>query len=46
MIKGCVARKNKLCKICNCAFQKGVKLCFQCPSFPSETTQEGPISYD
>jgi len=43
---GCVAHENKLCKICNCAFQKGVKLCFRCPCFPCETTKEGPISYD
>lgn len=45
-IMGCVAHENKLCKICNCAFQKGVKLCFRCPCFPCETTKEGAISYD
>jgi hypothetical protein len=42
--QGCLSRKNKLCKICNCAFQKCVKLCFQCPSVPFEATKEEPIS--
>jgi hypothetical protein len=44
--QGCLSRKNKLYKICNCAFQKCVKLCFQCPSFPCETIKEGPIPYE
>ncbi|MCW4030549.1 MAG: DUF3795 domain-containing protein [Candidatus Bathyarchaeota archaeon] len=42
---GCVARPNKFCAICNCANQKGVKLCFECSEFPCETTKQGPISY-
>jgi hypothetical protein len=44
-IMGCKARENKFCAICTCAFQKGVGLCFECPSFPCETTKQGPISY-
>ena len=43
--QGCVARENKFCVICSCAYAKGVKLCFQCPEFPCETTKNGPISY-
>jgi hypothetical protein len=42
---GCVARENKMCQICNCAFSKGLKLCFECAEFPCETTKQGPISY-
>lgn len=42
---GCVARENKFCQICNCAYNKGVKLCFECNEFPCETTEQGPISY-
>jgi hypothetical protein len=41
---GCLPRENKFCAICTCAFRKGVKLCFQCPQFPCETTATGPIS--
>jgi hypothetical protein len=42
---GCVVKENKFCSICNCAFSKGVKLCFECKDFPCETTKQGPISY-
>jgi hypothetical protein len=42
---GCQARENKFCRICNCAFQKGVRFCFECKEFPCETTKSGPISY-
>jgi hypothetical protein len=42
---GCVPRENKFCQICNCAYTKGVKLCFECQDFPCETTKLGPISY-
>jgi len=42
---GCQSRENKFCKIGSCAFQKGVKLCFECAEFPCETTKSGPISY-
>jgi hypothetical protein len=44
--KGCVPRENKFCKICSCAFDKGVRLCFECPDFPCPTTKKGPIAYD
>jgi hypothetical protein len=42
---GCVPRDNKFCKICSCAFQKKVKLCFECKEFPCEITKSGPIIY-
>jgi hypothetical protein len=42
---GCVARENKFCKICNCAYFRGKKLCFECEDFPCENTKQGPISY-
>jgi len=44
--QGCVPRENKFCAVCTCAFQRGVRLCFECPDFPCETTRQGPISYD
>ena len=42
---GCQPRENKFCQIATCAFQKGVRLCFECAEFPCETTKSGPISY-
>jgi len=42
---GCVARDNKFCKICSCAYQKGEELCFECREFPCELTKSGPISF-
>ena len=42
---GCVPKQNKMCQIATCAFNKGVRLCFECPEFPCETTKNGPISY-
>jgi hypothetical protein len=42
---GCFPRENKMCRIATCAFRKRVKLGFQCPGFPCETTKQGPISY-
>ena len=42
---GCTPRENKFCKIATCAFDKGVKLCFECKEFPCEVTKIGPISY-
>ena len=33
------ARENKFCQICNCAYIKGVKLCFECSEFPCENTK-------
>ena len=42
---GCVPKANKFCKIATCAFRKRIKLCFECPEFPCETTKEGPITY-
>ena len=43
---GCVPRQNEFCKICTCAFNRGVKLCFECSYFPCELTRAGPIGYD
>ena len=42
---GCTPRLNKMCQIATCAFNKGVKLCFECAEFPCDTTKAGPISY-
>jgi hypothetical protein len=42
---GCLPKDNPFCKIATCALGKGVKLCFECPEFPCETTRSGPISY-
>lgn len=42
---GCVPRDNKFCKICTCAYQKGMRRCFECSDFPCELTKEGPVSY-
>lgn len=42
---GCVPMENEFCKIAICAFNKNVRLCFECPEFPCETTKAGPISY-
>jgi hypothetical protein len=43
--RGCTPGDNKICKICSCAYHKGIGLCFECAEFPCETTREGPISY-
>jgi hypothetical protein len=42
---GCQPKENPFCKISACAFQKGVRLCFECAEFPCETTKSGPISF-
>lgn len=42
---GCKPKDNKFCKIATCAYQKGVKLCFECSEFPCEITKSGPISF-
>jgi hypothetical protein len=42
---GCTPKDNEFCKISTCAFNKGVKLCFECQDFPCETTKSGPISF-
>ena len=42
---GCTPRQNDFCRICSCAFEKGVKLCFECDKFPCDLFREGPISY-
>ncbi|MGD1061049.1 MAG: DUF3795 domain-containing protein [Methanomassiliicoccales archaeon] len=42
---GCAPKQNQFCAIATCAFEKGVRLCFECPSFPCETTKTGPIAY-
>jgi len=43
--EGCKPRENEFCRICTCAFHKGVRLCFECRDFPCETTKLGPVSY-
>jgi hypothetical protein len=42
---GCVPKQNPFCAVANCAYGKGVRLCFECPDFPCETTRSGPVSY-
>ncbi len=42
---GCVPRQNRFCRICSCAFGKGIRYCFECPEFPCELTRTGPIAY-
>lgn len=42
---GCGPKDNPFCKIATCAFQKGIRLCFECSDFPCEITKSGPISY-
>jgi hypothetical protein len=44
--EGCMPKMNRMCKISTCAFERGVRYCFQCPDFPCETTKSGPIAYD
>ncbi len=43
--RGCLPRENPFCKICSCAFQKGIRLCFECPEFPCGISKSGPVSY-
>ncbi len=43
--QGCTPKENKFCKLSTCAYQKGIKLCFECPDFPCDTTKQGPISF-
>jgi len=42
---GCVPRENRFCKLCACAYKRGVRSCFECDDFPCELTKEGPVSY-
>ncbi len=42
---GCRPRENRFCRICDCAFHKGVDLCFECADFPCEIMKSGPITY-
>ena len=44
--QGCTPKENERCMIATCAFYKDVRLCFECPDFPCETTKRGPINYD
>ena len=44
-VAGCVPRQNKMCQICTCAFERGIRLCFDCNNFPCEKTAKGPISF-
>ena len=41
----CILKENRFCKISTCAFNKGVKICFECPDFPCETNKQGPIDF-
>lgn len=43
--EGCTPQINKMCAVATCAFEKHVRLCFECPEFPCDTTKKGPISY-
>jgi hypothetical protein len=43
--QGCTPQMNEMCAVATCAFKKGVRLCFECPEFPCDTTKKGPISY-
>jgi len=43
--QGCVPKENPFCMIASCAHKKGIRLCFECPEFPCETTKSGPITY-
>jgi hypothetical protein len=42
---GCIPKANKFCAVASCAFEKGVRLCFECGEFPCEITKSGPIAY-
>ncbi len=43
--QGCIPRENKMCKICNCAYNKAIRYCFECSEFPCEFTKKGPINF-
>ena len=43
---GCIPKDNKFCRICKCAFEKGIRYCFNCTEFPCDLTKEGPIKYE
>ena len=43
---GCLPKENRFCAIASCAFQRGIRLCFECSEFPCETTRQGPIAYN
>ena len=43
--KGCIPQVNEFCAVATCAFNRGVRLCFECSQFPCETTKKGPLSY-
>jgi len=44
--EGCVPKENEFCAIATCAYEKKVKLCFECEAFPCERTRSGPISFE
>jgi len=44
--EGCVPRPNKFCAVCQCAYERGVRLCFECEEFPCQTSKAGPIAYE
>jgi hypothetical protein len=43
--QGCGPKENKFCRIATCAFEKGMRLCFECADFPCENTKAGPIAF-
>ena len=43
--KGCTPKDNAFCKISSCAYERGVRTCFECEEFPCEVTKKGPISF-
>ncbi|MEM4276054.1 MAG: hypothetical protein QXQ13_01020 [Thermoplasmata archaeon] len=43
---GCVPKDNPHCKVAERGHLRGVRLCFECPDFPCETTGPGPTSRD
>jgi hypothetical protein len=42
---GCVPKQILFCQISMCAFDRGVRLCFECSYFLCELTKTGPMSY-
>ena len=44
--QGCVPKQNPFCQISTCAFNRGVRICFECAYFPCELTKAGPINYN
>jgi hypothetical protein len=43
---GCKPKENRFCAVSTCAYRKELNHCFECQSFPCDTTKHGPIAYD